>query len=236
MNTKRERALAAVGTVFQVIDCVLLAACVLLALGVLVKSIRLETVSLDRIYLHGFLLVGFAAFFFLFLFPRARGNTRWMMSFTHEFTHLVFAILFFRKIHRFNVDARDSHVSFSSGWLGYTPITLSPYCIPIFTLALLPWRFTTGNGFFLSVIDILIGFTFAFHICCWAGQIRLHQTDITGPGTVRSLLFITFFILVSLSLVMLTPSSGVQLALQRVFWDFPQELVRQFLVDFHFHP
>ena len=215
----------AIGKVFHVIDCILLAASVLLAVGVLVKTIRLETVSVYRIQLHGYLCVGFAAFFILFLFPRTRNNTRWMMSFTHEFTHLVFAILFFRKIHRFNVDNKDSHVSFSSGWLGYTPITLSPYCIPLFTLALLPWRFTTGNVVFLAAIDILIGFTFAFHVCCWASQIRLHQTDISGPGTVRSLLFISFFLIVGLCLVMLTPSSGVQLALQRVFWDFPKEFL-----------
>lgn len=75
------------------------------------------------------------AFLLLYLFPRTRKNTRWMMAFTHEITHLVFAILFFRKIHRFNVDNKDSHVSFSSGWFGYMPITLSPYCIPLFTLA-----------------------------------------------------------------------------------------------------
>jgi len=225
MNTKRERTLEAIGKVFHVIDCILLAAFVLLAAGVLVKTIRLETVSPARIHLHGYLAVGFAAFFLLYLFPRTRNNTRWMMSFTHEFTHLVFAILFFRKIHRFNVDNKDSHVSFSSGWFGYTPITLSPYCIPLFTLALLPWRFTTGNVVFLAAIDILIGFTFAFHVCCWASQIRLHQTDITGPGAVRSLLFIALLQIINLCLVVLTPSSGVQLALERVFWGFPSSVL-----------
>lgn len=225
MNPKRERVLESLGKVFHVIDCILLVAFVLLAVGVLARTIRLETVSPARMQLHGYLCVGFVAFFLLYLFPRTRNNTRWMMSFTHEFTHLVFAILFFRKIYRFNVDNKDSHVSFSSGWFGYTPITLSPYCIPLFTLALLPWRFTTGNVVFLAAIDILIGFTFAFHVCCWASQIRLHQTDITGPGTVRSLLFIALFQIINVCLVVLTPSSGVQLALERVFWKFPAALL-----------
>ncbi len=208
-----------------VLDCVLLAAFVLLAVGVLVRTVRLETVSVGRLRLHDALFFGFAVFFLLFLIPRVRNNVGWLMKFTHEFTHLVFAILFFRKIHRFNVDDKDSHVSFSSGWFGYLPITLSPYCIPIFTLVLLPWRFTTGQWLYLAVIDLLIGFSYAFHVCCWVRQIRLHQTDITGPGTVRSLLFIAFFQILGFCLVVLTPSSGVQHALERVFWVFPSSLL-----------
>ena len=224
MNAKRENALERIGNVFRILDTVLLAAVVLLAVGILVKTVRLETVSVFRIHLHGYLVIGFAAFFIFYLIPRVRHNTRWMMSFTHEFTHLIFAGLFFRKIHRFNVDDKDSHVYFSNGWFGYMPITLSPYCIPIFTLVLVPWRFTTGNAVFLPAIDILIGMTYAFHVC-WVRQIRLHQTDITGPGTVRSLLFIALFQIINLCLVVLTPSSGVQLALQRVFWQFPSSVL-----------
>lgn len=225
MNAKREKALEYAGNVFRILDTVLLAAALLLAVGVLVRTIQFETISIGRIELHGYLAVGFAAFFVFYLIPRVRHNTRWMMSFTHEFTHLIFAGLFFRKIYRFNVDDKDSHVYFSNGWFGYMPITLSPYCIPIFTLVLLPWRFTTGNAVFLAAIDFLIGMTFAFHVCCWARQIRLHQTDITGPGTVRSLLFIAIFQIINVCMVVLTPSSGVQLALERVFWQFPSAVL-----------
>ena len=77
----------------------------------------------------------------------------------------------------------------------------------------------------LAVIDILIGFSYAFHVCCWIKQTRLHQTDITGPGVVRSLLVITLFHILNLCLVILTPSSGVELALKRVFWEFPAQFV-----------
>jgi len=223
--TKQKRTGEKLEKAAYVLDCILLAAFVLLALGVLVKTARLESASSYRIWLHNYLAGGFAAFFVLFLIPRVRSNVNWLMKFTHEFTHLVFAILFFRKIHRFNVDDKDSHVSFSSGWFGYIPITLSPYCIPIYTIALLPWRYTTGQTLFLSLIDILIGFTYAFHVCCWARQIRIRQTDITGPGTVRAFLFIALFMILNLCLIVLAPSSGVQLALQRVFWDFPKSLL-----------
>lgn len=223
--TRWDKTKEALGKAVYALDCLLLAAALALAVGVLVRTVRLETFSLGRMMLHRNLAAGFFAFFLLFLLPRVRGNTRWMMKFTHEFTHLFFALLFFRKIHRFNVDDRDSHVSFGNGWFGYLPITLSPYCIPLYTLALLPWHFTSDKGFFLAFIDLLIGFTYAFHVCCWLKQTRLHQTDITGPGTVRSLLFIAFFQTVGLCLVLLTPSSGVQLALQRVFIQFPTDIL-----------
>ena len=150
-------------------------------------------------------------------------------SFTHEFTHLIFALLFFRRIYRFKVDNKDSHVSFSGGWYGYIPITLAPYCVPVFTLALLPWHFTTSLHAYLYAIQILIGFTYAFHVSCWVMQIRLHQTDITGPGKVRSLLVIAIFILLFLCVIVLTPSSGVSKAFSRVFWDFPSEFVLSLL-------
>ena len=98
------------------------------------------------------------------------------MKFSHEFTHLLFALLFFRKINRFKVDDYDSYVSYSSGWFGYHAITLS-------------------------------------------------QTDLIGPGLVKSILCITLFQLINFSLVLLSPSSGVILAIQRVFVDFPTGVV-----------
>ncbi len=208
---------------WYVFECFVWVILLLIAIGVLVRTWRLETISIGRIRLHQYLAIGFIAFFVSFIIPRIRQNVRWMMSFTHEFTHLLFAILFCRKINRFNVDSKDSHVSFSSGGFGYHAITLSPYCVPVFTLALLPWRFTTGAAtpLFLAVIDILIGFTYAFHVCCWVRQTRLFQTDITGPGIVKSLLCIATFHILNFCLVILTPSSGVLLAIKRVFWDMP---------------
>ena len=224
MGKEKEKAFKIIACrVLYVFTCVVWALLLVIAVGVLVKTYRLETSRLARIRMHWYLAVGFLAFFVSFIIPRIRRNVRWMMSFTHEFTHLLFAILFCRKIHRFNVDKKDSHVSFSGGWFGYHAITLSPYCVPVFTLALLPWRFTTGSAtpVFLAAIDILIGATYAFHVCCWVRQTRLYQTDITGPGVVKSLLCIATFHILNFCLVVLTPSSGVVLAIRRVFWDIP---------------
>lgn len=219
------------GVIGNVLACVVLAVLVTIAVGVLVQTLQSEFRSMGRIRLHKSLFRGFLVFFVLFLIPRVRSNVHWLMKFSHEFTHLLFALLFFRKINRFKVDDSDSYVSYSSGWFGYHAITLSPYCIPIFTFALLPWRYTIDPQsqlavYFLLVIDLLLGFTYAFHVCCWAKQIRLSQTDLIGPGLVKSILCITLFQLINFCLVLLTPSSGVILAIQRVFVDFPTGVVR----------
>ncbi len=213
-----------------VISCLILAALLAIAVSVLIQTIQFETRSRARIELHSNLLLGLAgivAFFVLLLIPRFRSNFRWLMKFTHEFTHLFFALLFFRKIYRFKVDSEESYVSYNNGWLGYFTITLSPYCIPLFTLALLPWRYTTGeaSAAYLAIIDVLIGITYAFHICCWLKQTRLHQTDIIGPGVIRSLLIIAIVHLLIFSLILLTPSSGVLNAIKRTFWKFPSSFV-----------
>ena len=215
------------GVISNVLACLILAALLVIAIGVLIETYKRETISRERLMLHKYLLLGFMAFFAMFIIPRVRANVQWLMKFTHEFTHLLFALIFFRKITRFKVDDSDSYVSYSSGWFGYHAITLAPYCIPIFTMALLPWRFTTGSAhtIYLAVIDCMIGFSYAFHVCCWIKQIRLHQTDIIGPGIVKSILCITLFQLINFCLVALTPSSGVMLAIQRVFVDFPTTVV-----------
>ena len=209
------------GVIGYVFSGLVLAALVAVATGVLIETIKLETRTQARLFLHRNLLLGFLAFFLLFIIPRVRANVRWLMKFSHEFTHLLFALFFFRKVYRFNVNDVDSYVSYSSGWFGYHAITLSPYCVPIFTLALLPWHFTTGTPVYLTVIDILIGFSYSFHVCAWAKQIRLSQTDIIGPGRLKSILCIILFQIINFCLIMLTPSSGVMLAIQRVFVDFP---------------
>ncbi|MBR5176644.1 MAG: M50 family metallopeptidase [Bacteroidales bacterium] len=213
------------GVIGYVFTCLVLSVLVLIAVGVLVETIKLETRTQARLFLHRNLLLGFITFFLLFIIPRVRSNVRWLMKFNHEFTHLLFALLFFRRIYRFKVDDSDSYVSYSSGWFGYHAITLSPYCVPIFTLALLPWHFTTASHLYLTVIDILIGFSYSFHVCTWVKQIRLSQTDIIGPGRLKSILCIILFQIINFCLITLTPSSGVMLAIQRVFVDFPGKVV-----------
>jgi len=228
---KKQRTSETLERIWYVIECILLFVLLALAIGIAYKTYQSEFPNFGRIKLHRYVLYGFLVFFPFLIIPRIRKNVHWLMTFTHEFTHMFFALIFFRKMHRLNVSEKDSHVSFSGGWFGRKIITLAPYCIPIFTLVMLPWRLTTptASKLYLHIIDILIGFTYAFHVIMWARQTRFHQSDIEGVGKLRSMLIILIAWIVGLCIVLMTPSSGVQLAFARAFWLYPEALVTQLI-------
>lgn len=172
------------------------------------------------------LFAGFIAYvlaLLFLLFPRVRHNMDWFMRFTHELTHTLVALLFFGKIREFVVRDRECYVSYQTGPVGYVPITLSPYCIPIYTFMLFPFRFA-GDSHYMIVFDFLIAFSFAFHIHSYIKQTRLSQPDIANCGKLRSIAFITFVNLWVLSLVLATPRGGVVNAISRVCWQYPLNL------------
>lgn len=172
------------------------------------------------------LFAGFGAYFIYFLFmfiPKVRHNLNWIMKFTHELTHTLVALVFFAKIHKFIVMERECSVYYESK-VGYVPITLSPYCIPIYTFMLFPFRFA-GDNKFMIVFDFLIGLTYAFHVHSFIKQTRYTQSDIKGCGLALSTTFITFVHLCVLSLIAAIPRSGVLLAIYRVFYEYPADIL-----------
>lgn len=180
------------------------------------------------------LFAGFGAYIIYLLstfIPKIRHNLNWIMKFTHELTHTLVALAFFAKIHKFIVMERECNVYYESK-VGYVPITLSPYCIPIYTFMLFPFRFA-GDNEFMIVFDFLIGFTYAFHVHSFIKQTRYTQSDIKGCGLALSTTFITFVHLCVLSLIAATPKSGVLNAICRVFWEYPLTILRNPAAWFH---
>ena len=55
------------GVIGYVLACLILAVLVAISIGVLIETIKLETISPERIFLHRNLLLGFVAFFAFFL-------------------------------------------------------------------------------------------------------------------------------------------------------------------------
>ena len=156
---------------------------------------------------------------------RMRHNLDWFMKFTHELTHTLVALLFGRKIYEFIVRGRECHVRYDTGLgVGYLPITLSPYCIPIYTFMIFPFRFA-GDAHYMIIFDALIAFTYAFHIHAFIKQTRLTQSDIEKSGRARAVAFITFNHLAVLSLILATPKGGVLKAIGRVFWEYPHQII-----------
>ena len=173
------------------------------------------------------LFAGFAAYLLILPFmmiPRLRHNMDWFMKFTHELTHTLVAVCFFAKIREFVVKDRECYVSYKAGPVGYLPITLAPYCIPIYTFMLFPFRFA-GDNRYMIVFDFLIALSYAFHVHSFIRQTRPSQPDIRGCGIARSATFIIFVHLSVLSLISAIPGGGVMNALIRVLWLYPKEIL-----------
>lgn len=153
-------------------------------------------------------------------------NLNWFMKFTHELTHTLVALLFFKTISEFVVRGRECYVNYRVGkyGLGYIPITLSPYCIPIYTIMIFPFRFA-GDAHYMIIFDALIAFTYAFHLHSFITQTRFTQSDIENCGIARSVSFLAFANLAVASLILATPKGGVLNALCRVFWEYPMQIL-----------
>lgn len=203
----------------------------LLFLGVLLKSFGYDAAKMwvnspVEGNLRG-LLCGLAAYaiFLLFLVsPKIRHNLTWFMQFTHELTHTLVALLFFRRIEEFVVSRRDCHVRYEKSSIGYIPITLSPYCIPIYTFMLFPFRYF-GAKEYMFAFDVMIAFTYAFHVHSFIRYTRYTQSDLEGVGLARSTAFITFSHFAVLGLILAMPNGGMKLAIQRVFWEYPLQFL-----------
>ena len=172
------------------------------------------------------LVVGFGVYIILAILLKAfrlGHNMRWFMKFTHELTHTLVAILFFAKIHKFIVMDRECSVYYEAK-VGYVPITLSPYCIPIYTFMLFPFRFA-GDSHYMIIFDFLIALTYAFHVHAFIKQTRYTQKDIKGCGKTLSTIFITFVHLSVVSLILAIPKGGVLKAVNRVFWEYPLSIL-----------
>ena len=222
---------------YYILSSTLFALLALLFVGVLVTSLGKNAV--DICVRIGFdwrltgnyvgLIAGFGAYgvFAIMLWVlRMRHNLDWSMKFTHELTHTLVALLFGRKIYEFVVRGRECHVSYDTGKLGvgYLPITLSTYCIPIYTFMIFPFRFA-GDAHYMIIFDALIAFTYAFHIHAFIKQTRFIQSDIENSGRARAVAFLAFTHLVVLSLILATPKGGVLKAIGRVFWEYPMQIL-----------
>jgi hypothetical protein len=165
-------------------------------------------------------------FMCMLIIPRIKHNLNWFMKFTHELTHTLMALLFFKKINEFVVKGKECYVNYKVGkyGIGYTPITLSPYCIPIYTFMIFPFRFA-GDYQYMIFFDALIAFSYAFHLHSFIKQTRFTQPDIENCGIARSVSYLAFTHLAVASLILATPKGGVLKAFARVFFEYPMQIL-----------
>lgn len=166
----------------------------------------------------------YVIFLFFLVVPRVRYNMDWFMKFTHELAHALVALITFSRVKEFVVKDRDCYVFYKCWPVAYVPITLAPYCIPIYTFMLFPFRFA-GDASYMIVFDALISFSYAFHLHSYIKQTRLWQPDIRNCGYGRSVTFIAFVHFAVLALIMAMPKGGVLKAVCRVFWEYPMSIL-----------
>jgi len=128
-------------------------------------------------------------------------NGRWLRVFSHEFTHVIFSILFFNRIKSFRVGGlidNDGKVEFYGN--PNFVISLTPYCFQLFTFVFLLIRMITDNTMSI-VVDVFIGIAFLFHITTFWKQTRPYQNDIQRHGYVFSYSFIILMNLLFIGMV-----------------------------------
>ena len=167
-------------------------------------------------------LIGLGVFFLLRIIPFLGRNSKILETASHELTHMIFCLLFFKRVKSMKISSEGSGEVWHSGnGIGNTLIALSPYTFPLFTFIVLIFSIWTSAES-MHVFHLLIGFTLAFHLICFATQTSLRQTDITSQGLVRSFLYITLFLMFNLAIVLFSVKMGFTDAIVSVckdVWD-----------------
>jgi len=143
---------------------------------------------IQQLSLYQWVATGYVGFFILRRFLNK--NLLWLETFSHELSHIVVAMMLFRKIHSFHAE-EGSGVVYTSGHTNsmIVPMALAPYCFPIFTYLLLTVRCLMNfNG--MWIYDIVIGITMSFHVHCFIHQTGKYQTDINQYPLLFSYLYI----------------------------------------------
>ncbi|MGB9599329.1 MAG: hypothetical protein ACP5QK_00700 [Myxococcota bacterium] len=128
----------------------------------------------------------------ILLFPILM-KRRFIRTFEHEMTHLIFAKLFLGNIKELNVSSEGS------GYVEYSAfpnpfIGLSPYFFPLFA-AIIALLVPLLNPIFSKYFYIAVGFFLVHHLLSAIIEISSSQPDIKQEGILFSAVFISFFLI-----------------------------------------
>lgn len=152
-----------------------------------------------------------------------RKNRLMLQTLAHEGAHMIVGLMFMKKINKIQVNASgNGFVEHHGGHNIF--ITLAPYCFTYLTYLLLLVR-TLIMAKYLYIIDILVGFTFLFHLSCFISQTRNHQPDIQSFGVLRSYMFIFTFLFLNFSIIIYSIRVNLWPAFTIFFQDFWNNIV-----------
>ena len=124
--------------------------------------------------------------------------------FGHEFTHAITGIISGAKIKKFKVSRNGGSVSLTKDNVF---ITLSPYFIPLYTIAIIIFYYCVLGWFFdisklRSYFLFFSGISLAFHYALTFYALKIGQEDMKVYGKFFSFFFVAFVIIVVLILVL----------------------------------
>ena len=152
--------------------------------------------NIDVLKSSMFLLGSVVSFIFCYLFFN---KLRYILTFEHELTHNIWALLFFKKPEGFHVNSDGSGLfeySGSTGIMSKVFILLSPYFFPTITFFLILLSLLIKEGF-VSIYFLVIGVSFGYHLFSTIKETHLEQTDITENGY-----FTSFNIMLLMNIIM----------------------------------
>ena len=135
-------------------------------------------------------------------------NLEWFEIHTHEWLHIIVALMFGQKIHSISAGEKGGVMYHSGRFNKNIFISLAPYCLPLYTYFFCILRLL-GERRNFYIFDLLIGFTLAFHILCFKKQTNSQQTDIRQFGVMLSYLFITAFLLFNVTVILNSVKIGI---------------------------
>lgn len=155
---------------------------------------------LRQLEIYKWLGVGIAIYSILHHFSKK--NIIWFETFSHEMTHIIVALFFGKRIHSFRAD-EGSGAIFTSGHkrMDDLPISLAPYCLPIFTYLLLSLRCLLNDNM-VWVYDIILGASICFHFFCFKNQTGNYQTDINQYPLILSYLYILTALIINICIIL----------------------------------
>ncbi len=127
-----------------------------------------------------FIICSFFSYFYL------NKKIQFWQVFAHEISHLIFALLFFRKITSFVVAENSGSVSYQGrgNWI----ITLAPYTFPLITLVLL--SFATIGNYYTIPHKIIITASYSLYFSRMLADFSWKEPDLLKAGRVFSTLWV----------------------------------------------
>ena len=195
------------------------------------RNLPFDFSPLNRDLESTLLFLGVLLFLLLYRFYKFE----FLHTFLHEFTHLIFGVLFLKRIIRFKVSKFKGEVVLS----GTNPvILLSPYFFPLLSFLLLLIGFLIANllnyNLVWFVTIILVGFSLMLHIVMNLKSLMVKQSDITTGGYFFSLIVIYFLFLSLISGIIIFVIQGSMetfyfynllfLEIKKSFYLFPEIL------------